>query len=650
MTRDDALQPGAVPRVDRGGRTKPRSRTFLAALALLVPVGLAAWFGGHGPGRVELDLGPGDGPYVEGFTEAYAVLGRESTHWTTYDAAIALPLAVRGGPVTLSYRYARDFPETAEVEVLLGGAPVDRFSARGGEPQTRSVTLATVDERPLRIGILSDSHERRNMGLKLDWVRLEYGASATARLAGFTALRPALVALLVFLTFRLLGWSSVATLLLSLPVASALTVGLVASPWVTHRFLTGIPLAVTLYALAALSVGALLVRRGVVSRGSRRIVTTLAFSAFLLRAALVSHPDFYHPDLRTHATLVETLREGRLDFFRSPSTYIERHGRWATEAYGETYAFPYSPAFHLPFAVLGLSYDALIVWMKLFAAACSTIPLVLVWVLARAFGLSPWGSALMAIIPTYTSRLSFAFFPSLFGHAFDTALICWLALRWDRLGERRFWLAGALFVAASELAYVSGPLNVGVFLALVFALELARRREEARRRALAVLVMLAGGSLVAFLAFYRDFLPMVADVLSRMSGGVAGAKSRYEVRGFLDVAYTRTRSFFGALYPALTAVGLVRVGTRAAAVTLLWGWLLAYFVLLFGRAKVPNLFLHGHETLFLTPLVCLVSGGVLGSLWARGGARRAFAVLVLSVLTVQGLYLQWRSITEQFLP
>ena len=77
---------------------------------------------------------------------------------------------------------------------------------------------------------------------------------------------------------------------------------------------------------------------------------------------------------------------------------------------------------------------------------------------------------------------------------------------------------------------------------------------------------------------------------------------------------------------------------------------LAYFVLLFGRAKVPDLFLHGHETFFLTPLVCLVSGGVLGALWARGGARRAFAALVLSVLTVQGLYPQWRSITDPVLP
>jgi len=163
--------------------------------------------------------------------------------------------------------------------------------------------------------------------------------------------------------------------------------------------------------------------------------------------------------------------------------------------------------------------------------------------------------------------------------------------------------------------------------------------------------MMATGSLLAFLAFYRDFLPMVADVLARMTGGVAGAGSHYEIRGFFEVAWSRTRDFFGAVLPLLTGVGLARTGARgSAAVTLLWAWLLAYFALLLGRAKAPDLFLHGHEALFVTPLVCLLAGGVLGGWWAAGGGRRWAAGALLGFLAIQGLALQWQSVAAQLLP
>jgi hypothetical protein len=76
-------------------------------------------------------------------------------------------------------------------------------------------------------------------------------------------------------------------------------------------------------------------------------------------------------------------------------------------------------------------------------------------------------------------------------------------------------------------------------------------------------------------------------------------------------------------------------------------WVLAYALLLLGRARVPDVFLHGHETLFATPLVCLAAGHALGAL-ARGPAwRRVAAAIVLAVLAAQGLHAQWASIAAQ---
>ena len=70
-------------------------------------------------------------------------------------------------------------------------------------------------------------------------------------------------------------------------------------------------------------------------------------------------------------------------------------------------------------------------------------------------------------------------------------------------------------------------------------------------------------------------------------------------------------------------------------------------VLLFGRAKVPDVFTHGHETLFVTPLVCLLAGEALVALWRRDLRTRAVAAALLALLAVQGLVAQWRFLADQ---
>jgi len=636
--------------------TRLRRRWAWAALvsagAVLLPL-LAALWGVRGPLRVGLNLGPGDSPYLDGFTPEYEIDDKVATHWTTYDARVRLPLNISGGPWDLSYRLARVLPETATVEVLFGDTPVDRFTCRGGVFLERKVSLGALPATPLEVAFKVSSHDRQKLGVKLDWVRLEAGGGAQARLSGAARWRPAILALLLLLLLLAAGWGRQGGLV-AFPLAVALTAGLLRDPWLTHRLLRGLLEATLVLAVLGVGFGWWLRARGRLAPETLRILTVFCLLAFLLRGAAVNHPDFYYPDLKTHASLVDVVRRSGLEFFRSPAAQIWKQGLWRTEAYGQTYAFPYSPAFHVPFALVSLPLDQLILVMKLTGAALTLVPLVLVWAIARRVGAFPLGALLMVLVPTYATRLSFAFLAALYGHAFDIAFLYWLCGHLSRAQNPRVWLAGAALVGACELSYISSVMNISI---LVFALALIDPWDvpEGRiRRALLILGMGLAGSLLAIVLYYRDFLGMVFDVVPRMLVEPHRA-SRYPIQGFLGVVYGRTRDFFDTVYPFLAALGLFVLLRRrgetqpsdAPTRGLLLAWVAAYLFLLLGRAKAPDLFLHGHETLFITPLVCLAAGHALGWLGARSPLGRLLAGLLLLFLAVQGLRLSWMAFAAQ---
>jgi hypothetical protein len=523
------------------------------------------------------------------------------------------------------------------------GRTLDHFSARGGAWIERPAPVAP-QPGPLELAIISDSHERQDRGLKLDWLAFDVPAGSTVRLAGAARWVPAILVALVLVAFRLLGWSVRAASLLALPWSVALAAGLLWDPWLVHRLLRGLPLAFALSGAVGLGAGRWLQARGRLQARTLRIVGALAVTAFLLRAAAVNHPRFYYPDQRTHARLVEQIQKDGLRFFATPSRSIEAHGVWRTFAYGRVHAFPYTPAFHLPFAALALPYDTLLLAMKLAAAAVSVVPLLLAWAMARRLGSSTLAALLMLLVPTYTSRLSFAFFPSLFGHAVDMAFLFWLMGRVDRLADRRTVLAGAAWVCACQLAYVSGVINTGVFVASLAVVVAIARSPGRLKAAAAVLLMGLVGAAASVLAYYRDFLAMAGDVTHRAATG--GGASHYPVQSWWAVAYGRTRDFFDGVYPVLAAAGLFLL-RRAREAPVLMAWVLAYALLLLGRARMPDVFLHGHETLFVTPLVCLAAGEALARLGRLGPWGRAGAAALLAFLAVQGLLAQWGAIAAQ---
>ena len=62
---------------------------------------------------------------------------------------------------------------------------------------------------------------------------------------------------------------------------------------------------------------------------------------------------------------------------------------------------------------------------------------------------------------------------------------------------------------------------------------------------------------------------------------------------------------------------------------------------------MPDVFLHGHETLFVTPLVCLAAGQALATLASHGRAARAAALVLGGSLALQGLAWQWHALADQ---
>jgi hypothetical protein len=62
---------------------------------------------------------------------------------------------------------------------------------------------------------------------------------------------------------------------------------------------------------------------------------------------------------------------------------------------------------------------------------------------------------------------------------------------------------------------------------------------------------------------------------------------------------------------------------------------------------MPDVFLHGHETLLVTPLVCLAAGHALALAARHSRAGRLAAAAVVAVLAVQGLAGQWQAIAAQ---
>jgi hypothetical protein len=559
---------------------------------------------------------------------------------------VDLPLAVTGEGV-LSYRLARVLPQSGHVEVLLGGRTVDRFTCRGGRLVERQVGVQGLETTPLLLEFRVDARDERQLGVKLHSVSLEGRGRMALRGARGVLAGPLLV--LVLGTVMLCaGFSTLEALLVATPWALGLSAVLLGDPLLGLRLTTGLAPVLVLFALLPLLVLRRQAAAGRVSWRDLRLATLCGVTAFLFRGALLNHPDFYYPDFMLHARLVQMVRGAGFLFLVHPARYLwaprggageglvrAASGLWMRSLNGVPLGLPYSLAFHAPLALLPVGYDQLLTLIRLAGALLAALAGVGTFVFARRSGLSSWGAALMVFVPSYLSKLAVGAIPAFFGHAVDVAFLAWLA------GQKpRRLVPGILFVAACDLAYVSAVIHVGVFLGVWAVLRALEGRDA--RLSLLPLGMAAGGGLLALAVYYRDFVPAVVALLR---GGAGVGSGGYQEGSFLPLLLTRTVSFFGWGYPILGLVGLVLLA-RTARAGLLLPWGLTYVVLLLLRAEVPLVFRWVHDTLFVTPFLCLAAGEALAALWERG--QRILALGLFLAFVLQGLVLGWLAVSAEF--
>jgi hypothetical protein len=627
--------------------TRPWLGLLLVLLVGALPLP-AVLRGAEGPLVLDLNLGPGDGPYVSNFRAGYEIDDGVAMQWTTRASAISLPLTVEGGPVTLAYRFGPPPLDAGrpQVGIELDGSPVERFLLTERAFQERRVRFASLQATPLEIQIHVAHQGPRDLGLRLDWLRIEVERGGRVFLDGAARWRAPALLVVLGLLLVLAGWPGALAAAAVAPFSLAALLVLRRDPWLAHRLLTGVPEALCAFGLLVVVGGRLLLRRKAAAPGDVRVVSLLLLAGFTVRALALNTPGFYHPDFRSHVQLALLVRKAGLDFLLRPSVYLPTLGVWSKPAFGGTAAFPYSPAFHLPFAATTLGYDALITAMKLAAAAISTLPVALLWALARRLGASVLGAGLLLALPIYGRHLAVAYMPALFGHAVDLAFVLWLAVRIERpLGPREWWTAAG-FVAACELAYVSAVTSLPAFVAALALVAAVRANEGKVRRLVSILAFGVAGSAVAVLAYYRDFLGLVLDAARMLASGWTPASGAARP-GLVGAALSITGARFDPAFLALALVGLGLLFRRSRGRVLLAAWLLSYALLLAGRAWLPDLFQHQHEALWLAPLLALAAGETLARVASGPSWRRALAAVLFLALAGYGLWVQAHDLAGQ---
>ncbi len=619
---------------------------LLLAALLAAPLLVAARAPVAGPLRLQLNLGPGDAPYVTGFSAMSEVEDAVGLHWSGPEGRMSLPLDVEG-PVTLSLRLARILPQAADVAIIFGGRPVDRFSCRGGAVLERAAAV-DVGWTPASAELRVSPADDKGRALRLDWLRFDLGAGGRARLRVAAVLRPALLVLVLFVVLRGTGLGRLASALLVTPWVAIGLVLLRRDPWLAHRLLTWLPEMLVLLGSLLIAACRALEWRRLLWVGDTRLLVAVATAAFVLRGGILNHPDYWYPDLHSHARLAEIVREAGWDFFRQPAKHIWEQGVWRKQAYGRYFSMPYSPAFHLPFALLPIDRENVVAFMKLAAVALCSIPMLALAILARHVGASPAGVVLLALVPAYGIRLVLAFVAALFGHAVDMTFLVWLARRLRAVLQAREFVVGVVLATACSLAYVSSVVVLPLFLSLVALLLVLEGRLDRFRSASCVLGIGALGGLLAFALYYRGFSSFILEMVRRVALDESSGSAR-EVHPLLEVLNTRTLTFFGPLVPVLALLGFWRLLREQPETRVFLGaWALTYVTLLFGRAQFPDIFGHTHDALFVAPLLCLAAGDTLARLAQHGGWRRALAAVALVAIAVQGLTAQWSAFLQQF--
>jgi len=593
--------------------------------------------GRSGENAILFQLGPNDASYISGFAPHYEITdGVSASRWTSYEASIELPVSVEGGPLEISYRFWRVFPETALSEVYLDDQLIDRFESRGGQTRLRHVTLAAVSESPVSIHFKVDSHERQNLGLRLDWVSLETGERARIRARGWALWLPGILATFLFVLFRAAGFERLLAIVLVLPWVVTTAIWARLDPFSFAVVIQKIAAAAIVLSLFA----AWWLRK----RESGRWVLAIFVLGFLLKGAGLFHPATFYPDVANMRRYVDIYPEMTGTIAERGVATQERTGvGYPRTVGGKDYAFPYSPLYFFPFTFLptpGAVEDG----VRLFGLAAASLQILAVfWLATTLFDarVAITAAFLSAFLPPLFSRLVLALHATLVGHFLDLVVmsaVLLLSLR-PESSKRFAAVGGATFV--SFLEYTSSYFSLTAFMG-IFAL-------FDRRLTFRLLGVLLMTGTVTILGLYWPFVwAFATEMLPAMMAGSAEVSASGPAPSPL-AALSRIPLFYGYLYPALALLGLALARQRATTVgyrfLVVYG--LAFVLLLSLRAFGGGAFKDLKEITFVGPLIAMLSGLTLAELSRRGRAGLIAALALSASLAVFGVN-KYRSYLETY--
>ena len=594
-------------------------------LLVLFWVAFVSTSGTRRGGEVIFNLGPNDFTYISGFVPFYEIADGIAIRWTTYDAAIDLPLTLQGGPIEIAYRFSRVYPETAVVEVYLADNMVDRFTCRGGKVETRRIDLAAVEPSPLSLRFAIDSHERKNRGLRLDWIRVSVGDRGSIRLRGLIGWLPALFVAFLYLLFRWARLSCITSTLLVIPWIGAAAFGAHLDPFGFSHALSKIFLHGVLLSTAA----AAFLR----SRSGGKWVVPIFVAGFLLKGGGLFHPTTFYPDVANARRYVTAFKETSGSIAeRGVRTQKMTNVAYPRMVGGKDYAFPYSPVYFYPLTWLpspgavedGVRHVGL-------ASAAAEVPVVF-WLGSTVLGphVGIIAALLSAFLPPAFSRLILAMHATPLGHFFDVLMIASVLALSLRLTSRRYLAAVAGSALASLLSYVSSLFTVGAFLISASITD--------RRLATRLITVLAGAGLITVTWLYWPFtLLFLTEILPAASQGFGTSGTGSLLDGLFH-ALGRIPIFYGYGYPALAIAGFVlvrRMSPQSFRILAAYG--LAFLMLVALRAFGGGLFKDLKEIMFVSPLLAVLTAVSIETIRRRGRPGLVAAICITMGLVVFGL-------------
>ena len=518
------------------------------------------------------------------------------------------------------------FPETAISEVYLDEQLIDTFESRGGQTRLRHVTLAAVSESPVSIHFKVDSHERQNLGLRLDWVSLKTGERSRIRARGWALWLPGILATFLYALFRVARFERRPAIVLVLPWIATTAICARFDPFSFAFVIQKIaPAAIVLSLFAAWWL-----RR----RDSGRWALAIFVLGFLVKGAGLFHPVTFYPDVANMRRYVDIYPETTGTMAQRGVATQEQTGvGYPRTVGGKDYAFPYSPLYFLPFTYLptpGAVEDG----VRLFGLAAASLQVLAVfWLATTLFDarVAVAAAFFSAFLPPLFSRLVLALHATLVGHFLDLlAMSAVLLLSLKPESSKRFAAVGGATLV-SFLEYTSSYFSLTAFIG-IFAL--FDRRLTFRL----VGVLLVAGTLT-ILGLYGPFVwAFATEMLPAFLAGTAGVSASGS-RAPPLAALSRIPLFYGYLYPALALVGfaLARRRTTTAGYRFLVVYGLAFVLLASSRAFGGETFKDLKEITFVGPFIAMLSGLTVAELSRRGRAGFIAAVVLSASLAVFGV-------------